>query len=168
MLSCHVAQHFVFVTLLQMRLVAQVLLCFLAFISLQAVLSDCTRGHLFVADADSAKVRACNIDGSDKPALINAIETVSGLGPQHLRASLTCGAVAALCRGKTENSWQDCAASFVRVGVSPNGHVVEGFAAEKEDPSLVDGFCVNCTRPIHRLPHDKKIGGQRQLHCMGF
>jgi hypothetical protein len=157
--SIYVAQYFVFAMLLQMKFVAQVLFYFLACISLQPVASDCTHGRLFVADADSAKVHAYEIDGSDNPVLINTIETVSGLGPQFLYTSSTDGTVTAVYRGKTENSWQDGTVSFIRVGVSPS----KGFAVEQEDPSLVDDFHIKCTRPIHYVAHDQKIA----LFCDG-
>jgi hypothetical protein len=148
---------FFFAMLLQMKFSAQVLVYFLAFNSLQSVSSDCTHGRLFIADADSAKVYAYDIDGSHQTVLINTIETFSGLGPQYLVTSSTEGTVTAFYRGKTENSWQDGTVSFIRVGVAPSSHDVAGFAAEKEDPSLVDNFHINCTRPIHHVAHDQKI-----------
>jgi hypothetical protein len=158
-----VAQYFFFTMLLQMKFVAQVLVYVFASISLQSVsASHCTHGRLFIADADSANVYAYDIDGSDidgshQTVLINTIETFSGLGPQFLVASSTEETVTAVYRGKKENSWQDGSVSFIRVGVAPSSHEVAGFATEKEDPSLVDNFHINCTRPIHHVSHDQKI-----------
>jgi hypothetical protein len=137
-----------------MKFVAQALL---ALASLQPVSSACTHGRLFLADSDSAKVHAYEIDGSDKPVLINTIETFSVVGPQYLQTSSTDGTVTVLYRGKAENSWSDGTISFIRVGVTASSHDVAGFGVEKEDPSLVDDFHIKCVRPIHHVAHDEKI-----------
>jgi hypothetical protein len=152
--------------MLQMKFVAQALFYFLASVSLEPAVSshsessnsDCTHGRLFIADADSANVHAYEIDGSDhKATLINTIETFSTVGPQFLQTSSTDGTVTVLYRGMEENSYLDGTVSFIRVGVAPTSHGVQGFPVEKVDPSLVDGFHVKCARPIHHVAHDEKI-----------
>jgi hypothetical protein len=141
-----------------MKFAAQALFYFLALVSLAPVSSVCTHGRLFIADADSAKVHTYEIDGSDKPVLINTIETFSAVGPQFLYTSSIDETVTAIDRGMAANSWQDGTVSFIRSGVAASSHDgLQGFAAEKEDPSLVDGFHINCTRPIHFVAHDQKI-----------
>jgi hypothetical protein len=138
-------------------LAQQALFSFLASVSLQPVSADCTHGRLFVADADSAKVHTYEIDGTHNLDLINTIETVAGMGPQYLIASPTARTITAVYRGQKDNGWQDGTVSFIRVGVVPTSHEVSGFAVEKEDPSVVDDFNINCARPIHHVANDQKL-----------
>jgi hypothetical protein len=76
--------------MLQMKFVAQALFYFLALDSSQPVSSYCTHGRLFIADADSGKVHAYEIDGSDKLVLINTINIRWPTVPVHLLHRRNC------------------------------------------------------------------------------
>jgi len=121
---------------------------------------ECTRGRLFVSDADSNVVHTFNLDPSTTSNTpIHTGPTVTlpeGSVAARLYASSTDNVVSAYYMGNATDFWSDGRVSFIHSGVSVDSSHVVSSEITMEAPTL-DDFSVQCARPIHHVAHRRRI-----------
>eukprot|EP00977_Amphora_coffeiformis_P021814 scaffold9945_cov182-Amphora_coffeaeformis.AAC.6 len=123
----------------------------------------CTHGRLFVSDSSTSTITPFEVDGLDSPVAMPALE-MPGAPGKFLFKSATGRVVTSVARGTETNRYQDGAVGFIDTGVVSTPHDVAGFPVEKTSPTKAGDFFINCTRPIHYVNNDQKIG----IFCDGY
>ncbi|KAL7565384.1 hypothetical protein ACA910_013602 [Epithemia clementina (nom. ined.)] len=123
----------------------------------------CTRGKLFVIDANSSTVNIWNLDSQDPFAVAPVkITPPNDNDPADIvYASYTNNYVTLINMGQEANNYTDGDVHFIDAGVDVD--VVHSMGVVQGSPRLVN-FNIECARPIHYTHNDDKIA----IFCDGF
>ena len=124
--------------------------------------SLCTRGSLFLVDANTSVVNVWNLDKVDPFA-----ETPFQITPYPqndpadiLHQSYTDNYVVLTNMGLEANNYTDGGVYFINAGVNPDIH---SLGVEKSNPTMVQAN-IDCTRPIHYVKNNYQIA----MFCDGY
>ncbi|KAL7573870.1 hypothetical protein ACA910_012438 [Epithemia clementina (nom. ined.)] len=128
-----------------------------------AIAKTCTRGKLFVIDANSSTVNIWNLDSLDPFAVapVKITPTNDNNPADIVYASYTSNYVTLINMGQEANNYTDGDVHFIDAGV--DGDVVHSMGVVQGSPRLVN-FNIECARPIHYTHNDDKIA----IFCDGF
>jgi hypothetical protein len=125
----------------------------------------CTKGRLFVVDAEQPTLRSFDLDAG---SLANGVlpPVALSLPDTRVYASSSGRVIIATGQGKTEDFWSDGSATFVDTGVAADVHSVlsgEGSSSVTKRNPAMHSFKIDCVRPIHVVMHKGLYG----LFCDG-